>query len=151
MAVEVTRADFERITRHRLDRTIEETQILFERGREQGVLIETILLVGGSTFMPQVEARLKQEFPSCKLLGRDPNQIVAKGAALIGYKYQIDEEIERLMAPGVSRDQAIESLLLANATGMTPKAVTLLNKAVLSTVSAKSFGVEIFIRKIGTR
>ena len=142
VAIEVTRADFEQITRHRLDRTIEETKILFERGREQGVLIETILLVGGSTFMPQVEARLKQEFPSCKLLRRDPNQIVAKGAALIGYKYQIDEEIERLMTPGVSRDQAIEKV--ANATGMTPKAVTVLNKAVLSTVTAKSFGVVIF-------
>jgi molecular chaperone DnaK len=59
VALEVARADFEQITRHRLDRTIEETKILFERGREQGVLIETILLVGGSTFMPQIEARLK--------------------------------------------------------------------------------------------
>ena len=68
VAIEVTRADFEQLTRHRLDRTIEETKILFERGREQGVLLDTILLVGGSTFMPQVEARLKQEFPSCKLL-----------------------------------------------------------------------------------
>jgi molecular chaperone DnaK (HSP70) len=142
VAIEVTRADFEQLTRHRLDRTIEETKILFERGREQGVLIDTILLVGGSTFMPQVEARLKQEFPSCKLLRRDPNQIVAKGAALIGYKYQIDEEIEGLMTLGVSRDQAIEKV--ASATGMTPKAITLLNKAVLSTVTAKSFGVVVF-------
>jgi len=53
--------------------------------------------------------------PSCELLRRDPNQIVAKGAALIGYKYQIDEEIERLMTPGISRDQAVEKV--ASATG----------------------------------
>lgn len=145
VAIEVTREDFEQITRHRLDRTIELTKMLIERGREQGVSIETILLVGGSTFMPQVEARLQQEFPQCKLLRRDPNQIVAKGAALIGYKYQIDEEIERLMTPGVSRSQAVKKV--ASATGMTPKAVTRLNKMILTTVTAKSFGVVIFNKK----
>ena len=145
VTIEVTRADFEQITRHRLDRTIEETKILFERSRAQNLTIETILLVGGSTFMPQVEARLQQEFPSCKLLRRDPNQIVAKGAALIGYKYQIDEEIDRLMKPGVSRDQAIAQV--ASAAGMTPKAVAVLNRAVLTTVTAKSFGVVTFNKK----
>ncbi len=145
VAIEVTRADFEQVTRHRLDRTIELTKSLLERGSEHGVLIETILLVGGSTFMPQVEARLKQEFPLCKLVRRDPNQIVAKGAALIGYKYRIDEEIERLKTPGVSRGKAIKEV--ANATGMTPKAVTLLNKIVLRTVTAKSFGLVTFNKK----
>jgi molecular chaperone DnaK (HSP70) len=138
----VTRSDFENITRHRLDRTIEETKILFERGHAKKVPVETILLVGGSTFMPQVEARLQQEFPSCRLLRRDPNQIVAKGAALIGYKYQIDEEIERLMTPGVSRARAIESV--AGTTGMSPEAITRLNTTVLTPVSAKSFGVVTF-------
>ncbi len=145
VAVEVTRERFEELTRARLDRTIALTKMLFERGCEQGVQIETILLVGGSTFMPQVEARLQQEFPQCKLLRRDPNQIVAKGAALIGYKYQIDEEIERLMEPGVSRAQAVKKV--AAATGMTPKAVTQLNKIVLTTVTAKSFGIVIFNKK----
>jgi molecular chaperone DnaK len=115
VTIDVSRADFEQITRHHLDRTIEEMKILFERGRAQNLTIETILLVGGSTFMPQVEARLQQEFPSCKLLRRDPNQIVAKGAALIGYKYQIDEEIDRLMKSGVSRNR---EQLLARATGL---------------------------------
>jgi molecular chaperone DnaK len=103
VAIEVTRDDFEQVTRHRLDRTIELTRTLFERGREHGVLIETILLAGGSTFMPQGEARLKQEFPLCKLVRRDPNQIVAKGAALIGHKYRIDLEIERLLISQANR------------------------------------------------
>jgi molecular chaperone DnaK len=142
VTIEVNRTEFEQITRHRLDRTIEETKILFDRGRAQNLTIETILLVGGSTFMPQVEARLQQEFPACKLLRRDPNQIVAKGAALIGYKYQIDEEIDRLMKPGVSRDRAIAQV--ASAAGMTPNAFALLNRAVLTTVTAKSFGVVTF-------
>jgi molecular chaperone DnaK (HSP70) len=145
VAVKITRADFEQITRHRLDRTIEQTKILLERGREQGVSGETILLVGGSTFMLQVEARLQHEFPFCKLLRKDPNQIVAKGVALIGYKYRIDEEIEKFMKSGVSRDEAAEKV--ATATGMTVKAITLLNKTVLTTATAKSFGVVTFSTK----
>ncbi len=145
VALEVTREDFEHATRHRLDRTIDETKILLERGREKGVSVETILLVGGSTFMPQVEARLHEVFPGCKLLRRDPNQIVAKGAALVGYKYQIDEEIERSMTPGVSREQAIE--MVAGATGMTPEAIARWNRTVFTPVSAKSFGVVTFNKK----
>ncbi len=145
VALEVTREDFERVTRHRLDRTIDETKILLDRGREKGVALETILLVGGSTFMPQVEARLHQEFPTCKLLRRDPNQIVAKGAALVGYKYQIDEEIERSMTPGVAKAQAIERV--AAATGMTGEAITRLNSRVFTPVTAKSFGVVTFNRR----
>jgi molecular chaperone DnaK len=145
VALEVTREEFEHVTRHRLDRTIDETKILLERGRAKGVSVETILLVGGSTFMPQVEARLRQEFPTCKLLRRDPNQIVAKGAALIGYKYRIDEEIERRMIPGVSRDRAIE--LVADATSMTPETINRLSKTVFTPVSAKSFGVVTFNKK----
>ena len=145
VAIVVTREEFERITRHLLDRTVDLTHKLMAHGQEQGVSIETILLVGGSTFMPQVEARLLHEFPSCKLLRKDPNQIVAKGAALIGYKYQIDEEIERQMTPGVSRQQAVERV--AGAIGMTPKAIAMLNEIILTTVTAKSFGVVVFNNK----
>jgi len=145
VALEVTREDFERVTRHRLDRTIDETKILLARGREKGVSVETILLVGGSTFMPQVEARLRQEFPTCRILRRDPNQIVAKGAALVGYKYQIDEEIERSMTPGVSRARAVETV--AAATGMTHEAITRLNTCVFTPVTAKSFGIVTFNKK----
>jgi molecular chaperone DnaK (HSP70) len=49
------------------------------------------------------------------------------------------------MTPGVSRDQAIEKV--ASATGMTPKAIALLSKTVLTTVTAKSFGLVIFNKK----
>jgi len=68
--------------------------------------------------MPQVEARLKQEFRRASCSVETRIKIVAKGAALIGYKYQIDEEIERLMTPewpGSSLE------IVASATGMTPR------------------------------
>ncbi len=45
----------------------------------------------------------------------------------------------------MSRGQAIKKV--ASATGMTPKAVTLLNKIVLQTVTAKSFGLVTFSKK----
>jgi molecular chaperone DnaK len=145
VALEVTREDFERVTRHRLDRTIDATKILLERGREKGISIATILLVGGSTFMPQVEERLHREFPTCRLLRRDPNQIVAKGAALIGYKYQVDAEIERLMTPGVSKARAVEKV--AEVTGMPVDSIARLNACVFTPVTARSFGVVTFNKR----
>jgi molecular chaperone DnaK (HSP70) len=49
------------------------------------------------------------------------------------------------MTPGVSRGHAIKKV--ASATGMTPKAVANLNKIVLRTVTAKSFGLVTFNKK----
>lgn len=45
---------------------------------------DKVLLVGGSTFMPQVKERLIAEFPSTPIDFCDPNQSVAKGAAIYG-------------------------------------------------------------------
>jgi molecular chaperone DnaK (HSP70) len=45
---------------------------------------DKILLVGGSSFMPQVKKRLEQEFPGMPIEFADPNESVAKGAAVYG-------------------------------------------------------------------
>ena len=45
---------------------------------------DKILLVGGSTFMPQVKMRLEQEFPGTPIEFCDPNESVARGAAIYG-------------------------------------------------------------------
>ena len=47
-------------------------------GKDQ---IDEIILVGGSTRMPQIEARLTKEF-NVQLTVFDPDESVAKGAAL---------------------------------------------------------------------
>lgn len=53
--------------------------------------VDLVLLVGGSTKMPQVGARLKQEFGREPQV-HDPDQSVAKGAAVYGQKLSTGQE-----------------------------------------------------------
>lgn len=84
--IEVTREKFEERTRDLLESTINLTRSLLEEAKEnKGVTtFDKLLLVGGSTMMPQVMERLKQEFPDKPIEFSDPNQSVAKGAAIYG-------------------------------------------------------------------
>ena len=62
--IELTRADFDAITDGRLENTIMLTRNVLEKAKAKGRHdIDKILLVGGSTYMPQVQDRLKKEFP----------------------------------------------------------------------------------------
>ena len=80
--IPVTRATFEEKTKIFLDETIKLTHKAVEFGEENGVEnIDEILLVGGSSYMPQVRDRLKSEFNKEPKLA-DPHQSVAKGAAV---------------------------------------------------------------------
>lgn len=76
---------FEQITQDLLEKTIIKTHEIVERGIQEGItILDKILLVGGSTIMPQVWKRLKQEFPNITIEFSDPDQSVAKGAAIYG-------------------------------------------------------------------
>jgi molecular chaperone DnaK (HSP70) len=92
--VPVTRAEFERLTSGLLDRTVELTRQAVRAARERGVgRVDRLLLVGGSSRMPAVAARLAKEIGVSAEL-TDPDLIVAKGAAVYGEK----KAIERLVA-----------------------------------------------------
>ncbi len=82
---EITRAQFEEMTKHLLDRTIEITHLaldaLDEKYPEAKAQISDVLLVGGSSRMPAVAEALKREFGWDAKLS-DPDLAVAKGAAL---------------------------------------------------------------------
>ena len=100
--IEVTRATFERLTSDLLDSTISLTREMLDRAvrerekRNEKNLnrgFDKILLVGGSTKMPQVEARLREEFKvPCE--AHDQDEAVARGAAIFGHKLAIDDEIK---------------------------------------------------------
>ena len=90
--VELTRERFEEITKKYLDQTIELTYDMLGQAKSKGYeQIDMILLVGGSTYMPQVKERLRTEF-SMEIRHEDPNQIVAKGAAQFGFMAQLKQE-----------------------------------------------------------
>jgi molecular chaperone DnaK (HSP70) len=98
--VEFTREKFDEITRPLLERTVSFTEQMIARGKELGIgKIDQLLLVGGSTYMPQVIERMKQ-FPF-EVKQFDPNQAVAKGAALFGYRSALQEAIKIVVAERV--------------------------------------------------
>jgi molecular chaperone DnaK (HSP70) len=83
--VNMTREQFEELTKPRLDLTMEITARAVETLKKDhpGALeaISDVLLVGGSSKMPAVAARLKSDFGWDAKLA-DPDLAVAKGAAL---------------------------------------------------------------------
>ncbi len=83
--IELTREKFDEMTKSLLDTTIGFTKDILKKAAAKGVTdFDKILLVGGSTMMKQVKERLEAEFPGKPIEYCDPNQSVAKGAALYG-------------------------------------------------------------------
>ena len=96
--VELDRVKFEEITRHLLDRTIELTREMLSDAKAKGhEHFDKIILVGGATRMPQVRARIVAEF-GLEPEVFDPDEAVAKGAALYGLKEALQEEVKDILA-----------------------------------------------------
>jgi molecular chaperone DnaK len=93
-SVEVTREEFEESTRDLLEQTLDFTRDTVEKARELGVeQIDRVLLVGGSSFMPAVERRLAETFEGWTPELQDPNQAVARGAALFGFRAELRAKV----------------------------------------------------------
>lgn len=79
--VEITRQTFDEITEALLNESIEKTDAAIALAAERGYTIDEILLVGGSTRMPQVTKILTEKYGmDPKIL--EPDEAVAKGAAI---------------------------------------------------------------------
>lgn len=151
--VELSRDTFNEITAPYLNQTLSLTKQEIEKAAQKGYAkIDKLLLVGGSTYMPQVMEAIQKEFPM-EVLQFDPNQAVAKGAATYGFKCYLDEEIKikvaqqsgqnaeevdlRLGGPAVAEAQrqvAVEQ-------GLALPAVKKLSETQISNVTSKSFGI----------
>jgi molecular chaperone DnaK len=100
--VRLTRDDLEQLTGSLLQRTIDLTRNVLAAAAERGApTIDRVLLVGGSSKMPAVARRLKEEFGFDAQLA-DPDLAVAKGAAIYGQKKELEQlVIDDLVARGV--------------------------------------------------
>ena len=82
--VELTREKFDELTADLLTRTIDLTREMLKEAEKKGFKqsdVSEILLVGGSSKMPQVQNRVRAEFGiETKMF--DPDEAVAKGAAI---------------------------------------------------------------------
>src|SRR5262249_28824102 len=100
--VEQDRDKFEEITKHLLDRTIELTHEMLADARNKGYTqFDKIILVGGATRMPQVRNRLVAEFNMEPEI-YDPDEAVAKGAALYALKESLLDEVEDFLSTKVA-------------------------------------------------
>lgn len=79
--VEVTRETFDELTAALLKESLDKTDAAIAEAAKKGYSIDEILLVGGSTRMPQVQEALKEKYGlEPKFL--EPDEAVAKGAAI---------------------------------------------------------------------
>ena len=98
----LTRAEYEDITRHLLNRTKDLLDSILDTAAFCGYplgSINKVLLVGGSSRMPQVANMIREEYGITAAL-QDPDEAVAKGAAIYAkdrsaYQTIVNEEVKR--------------------------------------------------------
>ena len=93
----IGREKFEEITEDLLERTIEFTKEMLEEAKNKGYKsFDEIILVGGATRMPQLKTRIEENFSVTPKVF-DPDESVAKGAAIYGWKLGLNDGlIERV-------------------------------------------------------
>jgi molecular chaperone DnaK (HSP70) len=150
--VQLERKTFENLTQDLLERTVSLThEMLGEAGKKGYSKFDEIILVGGSTRMPQVSRRISEELGlQAKLF--DPDEAVAKGAAIYGWKLYLQEELKAQVARKTGK--AVEEIeeedltdllgeveqLVADDTGYSVSDVHK-SRMTITNVTSKSFGV----------
>jgi molecular chaperone DnaK (HSP70) len=138
-AVEVSRDTFEEITKDLLDRTVEITGRTLTTAAAKGVSdYDDLVLVGGSTKMPAVAARLETELGLPPKL-QDPDLAVAKGAAL----YAFEETFRRLLLQG-AEERAEE---MASRAGLSAEQRRQIANRQIKTVASRAFGIVVLDRE----
>jgi molecular chaperone HscA len=82
LSVRVTRGEFEALTRHLLARTIAAVRKVLRDAKAGKSDVKGIVMVGGSTRMPMVQAEVGAFFGQTPLTNLNPDEVVALGAAI---------------------------------------------------------------------
>lgn len=121
----ISRADFEQMTSDIVAKTMNFVDATLEKVPAEA--IDTVLLVGGSTYMPMIINAVEAKFPG-KVQQHDPDQAVAKGAAI--YASMLVEEVGTLSAEGGETSDGDK----------TPRAEQLTSKFTVEDQTPRSFG-----------
>ncbi len=81
-SVAITREEFERITADLLQRTADTTRLVLNQAGITNDDLDAVVMVGGSTLMPQVPRMLKEVTGIEPYTGLSPHTAVAQGAAI---------------------------------------------------------------------
>ena len=154
--IEISREKFDELTKDLTEKTIMLTNQMLDEAKAKGYTsFDKILLVGGSTRMPQIKEILEQYYPSVPVEFFDPDESVAKGAAVYGQQLAVNGEIIKRIAEKTGKNEdeiditrVDETVLnqvqadVADQIGFTLGAVKKATEQVLSNVASKSFGIE---------
>ena len=114
--INLSRETFEDLTKALLNESLEKTDAAIEVAKKKGFNVDEILLVGGSTRMPQVPVALKERYNiEPKIL--DPDEAVAKGAAIYAlgvYEIKSEEINEKLASGSIDVNDASAKEEIAN-------------------------------------
>lgn len=138
--IEITRDEFNDATFGKLDETIMlVNEMLKQKNMDMATDIDEIILVGGSTRMPQVSERLNMEYNK-PLISYEPDKAVAMGAALVAKDCQIVEEIT---GESVSAGGGISGATLGQEKTIVKNEKTG-EETVLTEICSKSYGLRIY-------
>jgi len=168
LSVTLTRKKFDELTEHLLLSAMNYTEMTIREAKKRGIeKIDQILLVGGAAKMPQIAERLEQLYQIKPQL-YEPDEAVARGAAIYGQKLYLDEEIDKkihlesLSVTGVPYDEIDISKLptakltsiyqrVANDANMPWLVVQRWHRLQLTNVASHSFGVVVIEKETGHR
>lgn len=156
--VELTREKFDELTEDLLTSTIDLTRDMFKEAEKKGYKqsdVTEILLVGGSSKMPQVMERVKKEFGiDAKMF--DPDEAVAKGAAIYAHniqKYNIvideiakktgksaEEVKENIDSGKTDLDKEIQNANISLSAGGAGMGISIVKPITVINVASRSFG-----------
>lgn len=145
--VELTRETFETLTKSLFLRTLTLTDDVLAAAAAKGVSdVNKILLVGGSTYMPQVHAGLLEHYGQrFELVQFRPNQSVAEGAALYGQladaQNLVLDEVAHLSGQRPERLADVADDLREEATNRVDERAAALSRHDVTNVTPKGFGI----------
>ncbi len=113
-SVNITREDFDRITASLVQKTIDYVDTILQKN--PNVCIDTVLLVGGSTFMPMIQEAVESKFPGI-VQKHDPNLAVAMGAVLFAAMCGVEQKSVSMDSKDVPFGDDISNREVANREG----------------------------------
>lgn len=156
--VDVTREKFDELTKDLREKTIMLTNQMIEDAKAKGYFsFDKILLVGASTKMPQIKEILEQNY-SAPVDFFDPDESVAKGAAIYGQQLAVNGEIIKRIAGITGKnvsDTKIDDIserefedvvsTVAGEIGFTLGAVKQATQQTFKNIVSKSFGILAYV------
>ncbi|MHA1868843.1 MAG: Hsp70 family protein [Candidatus Heimdallarchaeaceae archaeon] len=94
LRIEVNLTDFEKATKHHFQRSIDITKKLLNANKLKGTDLESILLVGGTTYSQTIRRMIKEQITDKINTSIDPLTAVSQGAALYAFTKDIPENIQ---------------------------------------------------------